>query len=81
MQVTNRLAVGLFLLTSFVPAMRKSIATFAPFEIISHHAVADVWLNTSTNQYSLHAAVDLNPPRVRIHVAPIGPESLGFRLS
>ena len=38
--------------------------TNSAYEVISHHKIADVWLNTSTHQHSLHATVDFNPEDV-----------------
>ena len=37
------------------------------YEVISHHQFADVWLNSSTNQRSLHATVAINPGDVIHH--------------
>jgi len=44
--------------------MRKTVVCSAAFEVISHHFFADVWLNTSTHQRSLHAAISFNPGQV-----------------
>ncbi|MFT3682384.1 MAG: SET domain-containing protein-lysine N-methyltransferase [Ferruginibacter sp.] len=47
------------------------------YKVISQHEIAEVWLNTATNQQSLHSAVTFNPGDViadfsagSLHAAP-----------
>ena len=44
--------------------MRKTTVINAAFKVFSSHDFADVWLNTSTNQYSLHAVIAFSPGQV-----------------
>ena len=44
--------------------MRKSIVTASNVEVVSHYFFADVWLNTSSRQQSLNAAIAFKPGQV-----------------
>ncbi len=44
--------------------MTTTTVTAQKFEVVSHHAFADVLLNPSTNQKSLHATVAILPGQV-----------------
>ena len=41
--------------------MITSGITKPDFKVISQHSIAEVWLNTSTNQHSLHALTSFKP--------------------
>ncbi len=44
--------------------MTTTTVTTPKFEVVSHHALADVLLNSSTNQKSLHATVAIQPGQI-----------------
>jgi SET domain len=44
--------------------MRKTVVTSSSVEVVSQHIFADVWLNASTHQRSLHAATAFKPGQV-----------------
>jgi len=44
-----------------------TIKTNPDCSVVSHHDVADIWFNTATNQYSLHAAVAFKPRETITH--------------